>query len=69
MSDKSVWDVVESVKIRDLIGENTFRTPDGNMKNIGGDIHSTVDINPESSTFGEIHSTVQLPGDVKIHSS
>ena len=66
---KSSWDVVESTKIRDLIGENTFPTLDGNMKKIGGDIHSTVDINPESPTFGEVHSTVQLPGIDSIHSS
>jgi hypothetical protein len=28
----------------------------------GGDIHNTVDTNPDSQTFGDVHWTMRLPG-------
>jgi len=62
------WSVFESTPIRDLIGESTFRLPDGNEKGIGGDIHTTVDLNPTSQSFGECHSAMRLPGGFEFHS-
>ena len=61
------WFVLESTPIRNLIGESTFRLPDGNQKRIGGDIHTTVDLNPASPSFGECHSTMRLPGGIEFH--
>ncbi len=60
--EKPTWEVIESTPIRELIGEDTFKLLDGNLKKIGGDIHTTVDTNPNSSTFGEVHCTLRLPG-------
>ena len=62
------WSVFESTSIRDLTGKSTFRLADGNEKRIGGDIHTTVDLNPTSRTFGECHNTMRLPGGVEFHS-
>ncbi|GEM_PF-4306042 len=43
--------------IRDLIGEKTFIQPStGNLKKIGGEIHTTVDL-----AKGEAHLTTQIP--------
>ncbi len=67
MDIKPVWDVLESTPLRSLSGQDTFQLADGNMKNVGGDIHTTVDINPTSPTFGEAHSTLTLPGGIKDH--
>ena len=67
-SERPWWKVNESTPIRDLIGQATYQLPDGNMKKIGGDIHSTVDINPNSETFGEVHSTMRIPGANDYHS-
>ena len=53
---------VEQFKVRDLIGEKTFKNQFGDDKKIGGDIHTTVDINPISPTFGDAHDTLRLPG-------
>lgn len=62
MSDNSPsWFVADITPIRDLARQEFFETSDGNMKKVGGDIHSTVDVNPNSPTFGEVHSTLQLP--------
>ena len=61
------WHVIDSTPIRDLIGQETFRLPDGNRKRVGGDIHHTVDVNPESETFGEVHTTLRLPGLDAMH--
>ncbi len=66
MSDLFVFD---SLPIRDLIGEETFKLPEGNLKKVGGDIHATIDVKPESPTFGEVHSTLRLPGLSDYHSS
>ncbi len=63
------WHVVDSAPIRDIIGQDTFRVPDGNLKRIGGDIHDTVDVDPGSPTFGEVHSTLRLPGDLSTFHS
>ena len=59
---KPAWDVIESAPIRDITGESSFKNSFGDMKKIGGDIHTTVDINPASPGFGEAHSTMRLPG-------
>ena len=63
----SKWEILDSLKIRDLIEDETFKLPDGNMKKIGGDIHPTVDIDPDSPDFGEVHSTMRLPGKKVYH--
>ena len=56
------WSVFESTPIRDIIDQNTFPLPDGNQKKVGGDIHTTVDADPASETFGEAHWTMRIPG-------
>lgn len=45
------WQVTDRMPLRNLTGEN-----------VGGDIHTTVDVNPLSPSFGEPHDTLQLPG-------
>ena len=55
------WFVVESTPIRKLVDDLSH------IKKGGGDIHSTIDINPESKTFGELHTTLRLPGNKEIH--
>ena len=67
ISKKSEWFVIEPTPIRNLIGQDYYQLADGNFKKIGGDVHSTIDINPKSKTFGEVHSTIQLPGGKDIH--
>jgi hypothetical protein len=52
----------ESLRIRDIIDEPTFKNKFGDDKKIGGDIHTTIDVNPNSPTFGEPHQTLELPG-------
>lgn len=52
------WSVIDGTPLRDLVGED-----------VGGDIHHTVDANPESPTFGDVHWTVQLPGGRDLHGS
>ena len=65
----SEWTPIDGTPIRDLIGERTFELPNGNHKRIGGDVHHTVDLNPKSPTFGEVHSTLRIPGLSDFHSS
>lgn len=50
------WDVVDRTPLRNIVNEP-----------IGGDIHTTVDINPNSPSFGEPHDTLQMPGGNKLH--
>lgn len=64
---KPEWSVADATPIREIIGVETFKVPDGNLKKLGGDIHSTVDVNPFSSTFGEVHSTMRIPGAKDFH--
>lgn len=52
------WGVLESTPLRELAGED-----------VGGDIHTTVDLNPDSPTFGDAHWTMRLPGGTSIHGS
>ena len=66
-SKNSEWFVIEPIPIRKLLNQDFYPLSDGNMKKIGGDIHSTLDINPNSDTFGEVHSTLQIPGIKKAH--
>lgn len=62
------WSVIDGQSIRSIIKEDTFKNSFGDMKKVGGDIHSTVDLNPGSSTFGEVHSTMRIPGASDFHS-
>lgn len=62
------WGVTESTPIREFLGLEKGETVDG--RRVGGDFHVTVDLNENSPTFGESHTTLRLPGDFKDeHSS
>lgn len=67
--DNPEWEVIERTPIRDFLDTDFYTNPHGDPKKIGGDIHTTVDVNPNSPTFGEVHSTLQLPGDLPNHHS
>jgi len=49
------WFVQDSCSIKSLGGQG------------GGDIHSTIDLNPTSPSFGDVHSTMRLPGFDAMH--
>jgi len=66
-SEKSSWYVIESTPIRELINQDFYQLSDGNMKKIKGDIHSTIDSNPNSKTFGELHSTLRIAKNMEYH--
>jgi hypothetical protein len=55
---KEKWDVIESIPLKKLTNE---------LSKVGGDIHTTVDIDPNSSTFGELHTTLRIPGNRDSH--
>lgn len=61
------WDVLDGQSVREIIGEDVFKNSYGDDKKIGGDIHSTVDVNPASSTYGQVHSTMRIPGSTDFH--
>lgn len=57
------WFVIESLPIRELSNEPWIP----NTRKKIGDIHSTVDINPDSESFGEAHFTMRIPGGEDLH--
>lgn len=65
------WEVVERTSMKSILSDvglsskdnvydGCFMTSDGNKKKIPGDLHSTMDMSPESETFGKLHSTLRL---------
>lgn len=62
---KPVWDFCEGLPVSEMVGG--VRLADGNTMTRLGDIHNTIDINPESKTFGEVHWTLRLKGGKEYH--